>query len=186
MIENGVEVLGLLLIVLVALLTAFWKLLNKAGENKSKYQMDVLASRGTVISRDAIPQIIDLIEKVQKTQSLDQSKTPEQILEEATYGYSLQKIVSSISKINELDALYLKTISLAFTCAYDLLLAAILIGISIVWLFVNLYWEYFIPLVIFAGLIILIKSAFNILQYTRNLRSFIQKDNELRLGRSIP
>lgn len=185
MIENWVEVLGLLLMVLVALLAAFWKLLNKAGENKSKYQLDVLAVRGTVLSRDVIPQLIELMQRVESIRMLDRSKTLEQILEKATHGYSLQQIVKRISEINDLDVLYLKAISLAFACAYDLLLAAVLMGISIVWLFVDQYWEYFIPLTIFAGLIILIKSIYNVLQYTRNLRAFIQKDNEMRLGRSM-
>jgi len=184
LIENWVEVLGLLILILVALLAAFWKLLNKAGENKSKYQMDVLAARGTTISRDVVPQLITLMERVEKIRTLNQSKTLEEILEEATHGYSLQQIINKINEINDLDVLYLKTISLAFNCAYDVLLAAVLIGTTIVWLFVDRYWEFFIPLVVFAGLIILIKSIFNILQYSRNLHSFIKKDNELRLGRS--
>jgi len=184
LIENWIPLLGLLLTVLVALLAAFWKLLGKAGENKSKYQLDVLAVRATILSRDIIPRLVELIKKIDNERGLDPSKTVEQILEKATHGYSLQNIVKSISEVNDLEALYLKTISLAFVCAYDLLLAAVLIGAIIVWLFLNQFWEYFIPLSIFAGLIILIKSAYNILQYTRNLHRFIQKDNEMRLGRS--
>jgi len=184
LIENWIEILGLLLLILVTLLAAFWKLLNKAGENKSKYQMDVLASRGTVVSRDVVPQLIELIKRVEETRTLDQSQTLEEILEEATRGYSLQQIINKINEINDLEVLYLKTIALAFNCAYDLLLAAVLIGITIVWLFINQHWEYFIPLVIFAGLTILIKSIANILQYSGNLHLFIKKDNELRLGRS--
>jgi hypothetical protein len=185
LIENWIQLLSILIPVLAALLAAFWKLLDKIDKNKSKYQQDVLAVRGTVISEDVIPQLIELIEKVETERALDQSKTVEQILEKAIHGHSIQQIVKRINEVNDMDILYIKTISLSFACAYDLLLVAVLTGVCIIWLFIDQYWEYFISLAIFAGLIILIKLIFNILQYTRNLHRFIQKDNEMRLGRNI-
>jgi hypothetical protein len=185
LIENWLQLLGILLPVLAALLAAFWKLLDKIDKNKSKYQQDVLAIRGTVIAGDVIPRLIGLIEKVETERTLDQSKTVEQILEKATYGHSMQQIVNRINELNDMDILYTRTIFLSFACAYDVLSAAVLTGICTLWLFIDQYWEYFISMVILAGLIILIKLVYDILQYTRNLNRFIQKDNEMRLGRNI-
>lgn len=90
-----------------------------------------------------------------------------------------------MSPINELEGLYLRTIDCAFKCAYDMLILAIVPGITILWVFIDLHWEYFIPLILLFGVVILIKAAFDIIIYTRTLRRFIEKDNEIRLQRSV-
>lgn len=187
MIQNWVAIVGVLIVVLVALIGAFWKMVGIAGDNKSRYEQDINATRSLVISRDVIPEIISLIEKVEIEKGLRPGQGLEDILSpsQSSFAHSLRRVIQSMSPINELEGLYLRTIDRAFKCAYDMLVMAIIPGITILWIFVDLYWEHFIPLIVLAGVIILIKAIFDILAYTRTVRRFIDKDNEIRLGRSV-
>lgn len=185
MTESFIQTLSLLVVVLVALLGGFWQFVKKAGDNKTRYQQDVISMRSIIISSELVPQIVQLIEKVEAERGQRGSRDIEQILSKSSFAYTMQYIARTMGKINEIDNLYLVTIRLAFTCAYDLLLASVIPAVSIIWLFVDRYWEHFIPLVIFSGLIIVFKIIVDILRYTRNIGRFIEKDNEIRLGRSV-
>jgi hypothetical protein len=176
--------LGILLPVMAALLAAFWKLMNKADDNKTKYQQDVLAVRGNVISGDVVPQLIKLLEDVETERDLDGSESIETIMGRATHGHSLQQIVKRINELNDLDILFMKTVSICFKCAYDMLLVAAIVGVCVLWVFVDQYWNYFIVMVAFSGLIILPKLIHDTLAYSRNIQRFIQKHSEMQLGRS--
>jgi hypothetical protein len=178
--------LGILIPVMAALLAAFWKLLNKADENRTKYQQDVLAVRGTVISGDVIPQLIKLLEDIEGERELNRTQSIETIIGRATHGHSLQQIVKRINELNDLDILFMKTISVCFNCAYDMLLVASVVGVYLLWLFIDQYWNYFIPLAVFAGLIVLVKLIYDTLAYSRNIHRFIQKHSEMQLGRIQP
>ena len=186
MIQNWVEIVGVLVVVLAALIGAFWKLIKIAVNNKSKYEQDINATRSLVISRDVIPEIISLIEKVEVEKGLRPAQSLEEILSpsQSSFAYSLQRVIQPMSPINELEGLYLKTIDCTFRCAYDMLMLAIVPGITILWVFIDFHWEYFAPLVLLFGVVILIKGIFDILIYTRTVHRFIEKDNEIRLGRS--
>jgi len=184
LIDNYVQMLGILIPIMAALLAAFWKLLNKADDNKTKYQQDVLAVRGTVISGDVIPQLIKLLEDVEAERELNRTESIESIIGRTTHGHSMQQIVKRINEINDLDILFTKTISLCFNCAYDTLLVASIVGAYLLWLFIDQYWSYFIPVAVFAGWIVLVKLVYDTLSYSRNIHRFIQKHSEMRLGRS--
>lgn len=185
MIENYLQMLGILIPVLVALLAAFWKLVNKADNNKTKFQQDIMAARGTILSSEIIPQLIMLIEKVETERDMgNRMESIEDIIGRTTHGYSLQLIVKRINELNDLDILLTRTISFCFNCAYDMLLAAAIVGVCIIWLFVNQYWINFITIVTFAGFIILFKLVYDTLMYSKNVHRFIQKHNEIQLGRN--
>jgi hypothetical protein len=187
LIQNWVEIIGVLILVLAALIGAFWKLVKISVDNKSKYEQDIKATRSLVISRDVIPEIISLIEKVEVEKGLRPGQSLEEVLSpsQSSFAHSLRRVIQPMSPINELEGLYLRAIDCAFKCAYDMLILAIVPGITILWVFIDLHWEYFIPLILLFGGVILIKAVFDILIYTRTLRRFIEKDNEIRLQRSV-
>lgn len=83
MIQNWVEIVGVLILVLVALIGAFWKLIKISVDNKSRYEQDIKATRSLVISRDVIPEIISLIEKVEVERGLRPGQGLEEILSPA-------------------------------------------------------------------------------------------------------
>ena len=186
MIQNWVGIASVLILVLAGLIGAFWKLIKTAGDNKSRYEQDITSTRALVISRDVIPEIISLIEKVEVEKGLRPAQSLEEILSPSQSGFahSLRRVIQPMSPINELEGLYLKVIDCAFRCAYDMLIMAFLPGVTILWVFIDLYWEHFITCIAIFGVVILIKAVFDIVIYTRTLRRFIEKDNEIRLGRS--
>lgn len=187
MIQNWLEIIGVLVAILVGLIGAFWKLITKASENKKQYENDLEATRSVVTSRDFIPEIAALIEKAVKEKENSPSLTLEEILGslKSTIAYPLRRVVLPLRPLNELEGLYLKTIDRAFDCAYDMLGIAVLPAIAIIWVFVDLYWEYFLPIISFAGVVILIKTILDVLNYTRTLRQFMRRDTEIRMGRSV-
>jgi hypothetical protein len=187
LIQNWLEILSVLILILAGIIGAFWKLISKASENKSSYHTVINATQSVVLSRDVIPAIISLIEKVEHERDLNRGQGLEEILShsQSSLSHYLQRVLQPLNPIKELEALYLRTIDYAFTCAYDMLGMAILPAITIIWLFVDTCWDYFIPLVLLTGLIILIKTVFDILRYTQTLRRFINKDNEIRLARIV-
>lgn len=178
-----IEIISFLTVVILALLGGFWQFTKKAGENKSRFQQDVESIRSIIIASELLPQVVQLIEKVEVKRK-GETEGIEQILSDYSFAYDLKKLVRSSHDITEVENLYLKTTSLAFKCAYDLLIAAALPAITLVWLFIDVFWEYFIPLAIISTLIIVIKTIVDVLKYTKNFSDFIQKDNEIRLGRS--
>jgi uncharacterized membrane protein len=184
LIGNYLQILGILIPVIAALLAAFWKLINKADDNRTKYQQDVLAVRGTVVSGDVIPQLVKLIENVETERELNSTETIENIIGRTTHGHSLKQIVNRINELNDLDILLSKTVDSCFSCAYDMLLASAIVGICILWLFVDQYWSYFVTIALFAGFVVLSKVVYDILAYSRNIHKFIRRHNEMQLGRN--
>lgn len=184
MIQAFWQIIGILILVSGAFLGGYWKFLKVAGNNKIRYQQDAIAMRSIIVSSELVPQIVSLIEKVEAERVQSQKETIEQILSRSSFAYPIQSIPRIISKTNEVDVLYLRTVSSAFRCAYDLLIATAIPILSAVWLFLDVYWDQFIPLILFAGAIILIKTVYDVLRYTNAIRQFIDKDNEIRLGRS--
>lgn len=187
MITNWVEVVGILIAVLAALIGAFWKLISKASDNKSRFQRDLEAIKAIVVSKNVVPEIISLIERVEIQKGLRPGLSLEDIMSpsDSGFAYSLRRLLQSWNPIAEIERLYLEMVNCTFRCAYDMIGLATLPGITILWVFVDSFWEYFTPLVLLSGLIILIKAAFDVLSYTRTLHRFINKDNEIRLGKGV-
>jgi len=182
--QPPIETVSLLTVVVAALLGGFWQFIKKASENKTQFQQDVESIRSIIIASEILPQIVQLIEKVEAERDEGETGDIEQILSKFSFASDLKHLARSSHDIAEVENLFLGTTSLAFRCAYDLLIAAALPGATVVWLFIDRFWEYFVPLAIISTLIIFIKTTVDVLKYTRNLSQLIQKDNEIRLGRS--
>lgn len=183
MIEAFWQVVGVLLVASGALLGGYWKFLKIANNNKSRYQQDALTMRSIILSSELVPQIVSLIEKVETERVQSRSEAIEQILSRSSFAYPIQSTARIMSKINDTDTLYLRTVSIAFKCAYDLLIAAALPALTLAWLYVNAYWNQFVVLMIFGGVLITVKNIYDVLRYTNAVKQFIDKDNEIRLGR---
>ncbi len=184
MTENYLQLLALLLPLLAGLLAAFWKFVDKADKDKTKFQQDIMAVRGTVISGEIIPQLIKLIEDIETERELGgRNESIENIIGRSTHGYSLQSFVKRINELNDMDVLLTKIVSYCFNCAYDFLFAAAVCGVFILWLFIDQYWTNFVIVVSFASLVIVLKLFYDTLTYTKSVHKFIQKHNELQLGR---
>lgn len=178
-----IETLGVLIVILVALLGGFWQFVKIANKNKVQYQQDAMAMRSTIVSSELVPHLVLLIEKVEGERSISKRNSIEQILSRSSFAFP-QIITRAIGKINDVKTVYLQTIKSAFKCAYDLLIMSVLPALTIVWIFLDVYWEQFILLSLFGGSAILIKTIYDVLKYTSAVRQFIDKDNEIRLGRS--
>lgn len=179
-----IETISFLTVIVIAILGGFWQFIKKAGENKNRYQKDVQSLRSIIIASELLPNVVQLIEKVESHRTTGNISDIERILSDYSFALDLKNLVNSSQNITEIENLYLGTTNFAFKCAYDLLLAAILPVVTLIWLFLDTYWEYFIPIIIFSTIVMVIKALFDVLKYTKNLRAFIKKDDEIRFGRS--
>lgn len=184
MIEASWQLVGILFAAVVALLGGFWKFLKLAGNNKTRFQQDALAMRSIILSSELVPQIVSLIEKVEIERGQTRGEAIEQILSRSSFAYPIQSTARTMSKMNDVDTLYLRTVSLAFRSAYDLLIATFLPALTLLWLFIGVYWDQFVLLILFGSFVMTIKTIFDVYKYTNAVKQFIDKDNEIRLGRS--
>jgi membrane protein YdbS with pleckstrin-like domain len=184
LIENYLQWLGVLVPLIAGLLAAFWKLLDKADDNRTKFQQDIMAVRGTVISGEIIPQLIKLLESIENERDVSgRTVSIDTIISRSTHGHTLRLVVDKINQLNDLDILLAKTLSFCFNAAYDVLANAIISGFFILWLFIDQYWANFLTIASLALAIIITKLIYDVLKYTRSVQKFIQKHSEMQLGR---
>jgi len=188
MIEGFWQAVAILGTITGALLGGFWRFLRAVESNKKRYQNDAKAMRSLVLSSELVPQIISLMDKVEREKNIDPTASIEEILSRRTFAKPVEDIAKSATKTIEVDSLYFKIIDHGFKCAHDLLILAPLPVISVIWLYAY-DGELTQPLIFLSCAIVFylvagsIKIIRDILKYTSAIRLFIEKDNEIRFGK---
>jgi hypothetical protein len=85
MIEQFWPALGVIVLIVISLIGAFWKLARHADETQKRYSLDISAMEAKIRSSQMLPEIIKLIQEVVSDKKTDPKASLERILSEEKY-----------------------------------------------------------------------------------------------------
>ena len=128
MIEQFWAALGVIIVVIMALIGAFWKLARHADDTQKKYAVDISAMEAKIRSSQMLPEVIRLMQEVVSDKKTDPKATLEKILSEEKYLRFIRNITQCENKIMEIKNSYKSLRDTISGLSRDMLYLALLIS----------------------------------------------------------
>jgi len=128
MIEQFWPALGVIVLVVMGLIGAFWKLARHADDTQKRYSLDISAMEAKIRSSQMLPEIMKLIQEAVSDKKTDPKASLEKILSEEKYLQFIRNITKCENKIMEIKNSYRLLKATISGLSRDMLYLALLIS----------------------------------------------------------